>query len=317
MWMVSPLTQRRIEWLGYGACATAGCLWGTGFYFGRIALNEMSVESMVLYRFAFACLGLLPILWRSWFRDRVRLTRGEWGTLLLSAFLGIPLQFLIQFHGLALTTVSHASLMVGTLPVLIALSAVLFARERLDFVGWLALVGSTCGVGLIVLGGKSLAGASSLEGDLTIGVSLVISVAWIMLNKKLMGRHSPVVVTTYCILAGAAMLGIWVLAPWVSGHAAAPPFASVSLKAWMALAASGFFCTAATTLLWNWGIHHVPTSRAAVFLNLEPAVGSWMGVQLLGEKMGPYAWFGGGLILAAAMVLTMRGESKEPEMILE
>ena len=48
---------RRIHFLGYGACALAGSLWGTGFYFGRLALNEMSVEHMVLYRFLFACAG--------------------------------------------------------------------------------------------------------------------------------------------------------------------------------------------------------------------------------------------------------------------
>ena len=33
--------------------------------------------------------------------------------LLISAAFGIPIQFLLQFHGLARTTVSHASLMVG------------------------------------------------------------------------------------------------------------------------------------------------------------------------------------------------------------
>jgi hypothetical protein len=37
------ITGRRLMFLGYGACALAGCLWGTGFYFGRLALNEMSV----------------------------------------------------------------------------------------------------------------------------------------------------------------------------------------------------------------------------------------------------------------------------------
>ena len=48
--------------LGYGACALAGTLWGTGFYWGRLALNEMNVEHMVLYRFLFACLGMAPVL---------------------------------------------------------------------------------------------------------------------------------------------------------------------------------------------------------------------------------------------------------------
>jgi drug/metabolite transporter (DMT)-like permease len=85
----------------------------------------------------------------------------------------------------------------------------------------------------------------------------------------------------------------------------------------MALAISGLFCTAITTFLWNWGIHHVPASRAGVFLNIEPALGSWLGVKLLGEHLGPYAWVGGGLILAAAVTLTTRGHEPEPDVILE
>src|SRR4029077_16502865 len=100
----------RTRFLGYGACAVAGCLWGTGFYFGRLALNEMSVEHMVLYRFLFACVGMLPVA----LMNRVAFTGSEISIILISSFFGIPVQFLMQFHGLALTTVSHASLMVGT-----------------------------------------------------------------------------------------------------------------------------------------------------------------------------------------------------------
>ncbi len=85
----------------------AGCLWGTGFYFGRLALNEMRVEYMVLYRFLFACVGMLPLVVAN--RRRFHLTASEMRTLLIAAALGVPIQFLIQFHGLALTTVSHAS----------------------------------------------------------------------------------------------------------------------------------------------------------------------------------------------------------------
>src|SRR5271163_4517489 len=99
---------------GYGACALAGTFWGTGFYFGKIALTELSVGHMVLYRFLFACLGLVPVL------RRPRLNRGEWMLLLTASFLGIPMQYLLQFYALSLTTVSHAALMVGTMPVILA-----------------------------------------------------------------------------------------------------------------------------------------------------------------------------------------------------
>lgn len=302
--------------LGYGACALASSLWGTGFYFGRLALNEMPVESMVLYRFLFACVGMLPVA----LLNRVRLSRAEWKLLMISAFFGIPVQFLIQFHGLARTTVSHAALMVGSMPVLLAVAAAIFAGERLDWVGWLALVGSTVGAALIVLGGRrgpTAVGQPSLAGDLMVVASLCTALAWILLSKKLMMRHSPPVVTAYTILTGTVMLIVFIGMPAALHKTAPIAWQGVSNTAWVALAISGLACTATTTLLWNWGIHHVPASRAGVFLNIEPALGSVLGVKLLGEHLGPYAWAGGGLILAAALTLTMRGHESEPQVLLE
>jgi drug/metabolite transporter (DMT)-like permease len=165
-------------------------------------------------------------------------------------------------------------------------------------------------------------GQPSLAGDLLVVASLITALAWVLLSKKLMETHSPPVVTAYTILSGAAMLAVCVLGPWLlsgwTGYKVSPPaFAHVSPTAWMALAISGIFCTAATTLLWNWGIHHVPASRAGVFLNIEPALGSLLGVELLHERLGPYAWAGGGLILAAAITLTTRGHEPDPAVILE
>ena len=318
----------RLAFLGYGACFIAGCLWGTGFYWGRIALNEMSVEYMVLYRFLFASLGMLPVAFIH--RRRFRLSFAEARLLLLCAFLGVPLQFLLQFHGLARTTVSHASLMVGAMPVLLAAAAALFApkgskSERLDRIGWLALAASTLGAVLITLGasrGPVVRGEPTLTGDLMVVASLFIALAWILLSKKLMLTHTPPVVTAYTILSGTLMLAVCalgplLLAPLTRASIAPFPFAHVSPTAWTALAISGLFCTATTTLLWNWGIHHVPASRAGVFLNLEPLLGAWLGVQLLGERLGPYAWIGGGLILAAAITLTTRGHQPEPAILLE
>jgi drug/metabolite transporter (DMT)-like permease len=316
-----PQIGRRLAFLGYSACALAGSLWGTGFYFGRLALNEMSVEHMVLYRFLFACLGMLPVA----LLNRVRLTWGEIRLLLISAAFGIPVQFLIQFHGLARTTVSHASLMVGCMPVLLGAAAALFTGERLDGIGWLALAGSTLGAALIVLGGHrgpAAHGEPTLLGDLMVVFSLCTALAWILLSKKLMQSHSPPIVTAYTILCGTVMLAAWILGPlllnpWRAQKVQPPPFSHVSMTAWVALAISGIACTATTTLLWNWGIHHVPASRAGVFLNIEPALGSWLGVKLLGEHLGPYAWFGGALILSAAIILTTRGNEPHPPVILE
>jgi len=266
----------------------------------------MSFAHMVLYRFLFAMVVLLPLL----VTHRPGLTRREWGLLTVASFLGVPLQFLIQFYALSITTVSHAALMVGTMPVILAVGAALFAHERMDGVGWAALAGSTFGAGLIALGGGEAKGGASLAGDLLVVVSMLIALFWILINKEMMGRHSHVVVTAYGLLIGTLMLMIWV--PVRYGM---PPVSGVSLKAWLALAGSGVLCTATTTLLWNWGMTQVPASQAGVLLNMEPLIGSLLGVMVLGERLGPSAWLGGGLILASAVTLTTRSKTRVREQL--
>jgi drug/metabolite transporter (DMT)-like permease len=300
------VTQRRA--LGFAACALASSLWGCGFFFGEIALAEMNFAHMVLYRFLFSMVPLAPLL----ITHPPRLNRKEWGVLLAASFLGVPLQFLLQFYGLSLTNVSHASLMVGTMPVILAVGATLFAHERMDRIGWIALAGSTCGAAMIALGGRrhTGAGGSSLTGDLLVVGSLFIALFWILFNKQLMERHSPIVITAYGLALGTAMLLIWV--PLRYGM---PPVAHVSLKAWLALAASGFLCTAATTLLWNWGLTQVPASQAGVLLNMEPLLGSLLGVFVLKEHLGPDAWAGGIMILGAAILLTTRSQTRVREQL--
>src|SRR3979490_1394270 len=128
---MAVLEKRRA--LGFAACAAASCFWGGGFFFGKIALAEMSFAHMVLYRFLFAMPILLPLL----VTHRPGLNRREWGLLTVAAFLGGPVQFCIAFYAR---------------PIL-AVGAGVFAHERMDRVGWMALAGSTCGAGLIALGG--------------------------------------------------------------------------------------------------------------------------------------------------------------------
>jgi drug/metabolite transporter (DMT)-like permease len=59
----------------------------------------------------------------------------------------------------------------------------------------------------------------------------------------------------------------------------------------------------------------VPASQAGVLLNMEPLMGSLLGVLVLGERLGPSAWVGGGLILASAITLTTRSTTRVRQQI--
>ncbi len=75
--------------LGFLAAFFASCFWGCGFFLGKIALGEMNFGAMVLYRFVFATLGLLPLL----LAHRPRFNAAEWRMLLFAALLGFPSNF--------------------------------------------------------------------------------------------------------------------------------------------------------------------------------------------------------------------------------
>jgi drug/metabolite transporter (DMT)-like permease len=277
--------------------ALAGSLWGTGFLFGKIAMTEMTVAENVTFRFLTGTIILLPIAIRGWIPYRGK----DLGILLLASAIGVPLQFLIQFRGLQLTTVSHASLIVGALPVLLALSSALFLGERLRYFEWGVLGLSAVGAILIALSSGSSAGSPqpSLHGDALVLFSLCGSVSMILLSKRLISSHGALPVTASTIIIGTIMLVLWVeLTQPVRFH--------FLPSAWGAAAAQGLLATAGAYLCWNWGLAHMPAARAGVFLNLEPVVGTLLGMSLLHERLGSMAVLGGLLIISAAVYFSLR-----------
>jgi len=294
--MPHPLEADRVKTRAYLALAAAGSLWGTGFLFGKIALTELTVPHMIMYRLTLAACGFLPIVVMRGVQVRAR----DWPVVFAACIAGVPVLFLIQFEGLARTTVSHAALMVGTAPILLGVAAAVFAHERLDVRRWLLLVTSTLGALLIVFDtprGDSAHGPTMI-GDLLVVASLFAGVSWILLCKHLVAKYAPSVITAVVMITGTILLDVWVLL--TSGA----PSTHLSARVWSALAAQGLLATTIASLLWNWGVARVPAAEAGVFVNLEPALGAVLGVLVLGETLGWTGVAGGSLIISAAVAMT-------------
>ena len=64
----------------------AGSLWGTGFLLGKIALGDLGVPHMILYRLLFASAAFVPVL----LMQRPRIRRDDWPLVLLAGLFGVP-----------------------------------------------------------------------------------------------------------------------------------------------------------------------------------------------------------------------------------
>ncbi len=298
-----PPTLKHGRLLPSLALALAGCFWGTGFFFGKIALQEMSVMENVTLRFLCGSLLLLPVLVRHWKTPTGR--HMSW--IVLAAFTGVPLQFVLQFYGLARTTVSHASLLVGTLPVLLALSAALFLGERLHGTEWGMLLVSALGAVFIAMSSsKSAAAGPTLAGDLMVLGSLCLALVMILCTKRYIPLYGSLFLTALMLTIGTVILVVWAEATHALHWHYAP-------RGWIAVVAQGVLATAGAYGLWNWALEHTSASRAGVFLNLEPLMGTFLGVSFLRDHLGVMTVLGGLLIIGSALYFSMRPESHLPE----
>lgn len=145
--MVESTAGERPSVAPYLFLAAAGTFWGLGFPFGKAALASMPVSAMVTYRFIAASVVLLPLL----LRGGLRIEKRDWLKFIVAAALYIPIQFLVQFEGLWLTSVTHAALMVATAPIFLALGGLIVHRNA-SRPNWIPILVSCAGAVLVVLG---------------------------------------------------------------------------------------------------------------------------------------------------------------------
>lgn len=273
------------------AVASACVLWGLAFLFAKVALAELNVAHLVLYRFAIASMVLAGVAAHIGMLPRWR----DVPLLLLTGTLCVPLTMLTQFAGLERTSVASASLIIGAGPPLIALAAFLVHRERLGVWGWAAVFLSALGVAIMV----GLPGPGrDWTGDGLVFLSMCFVPLWVLLSLRFVRLYSATLATAYILIGGTLTL-----VPITIGWSGLPP-TDISSQGWGALLALATGCTVAPFLLWNWGIGRMEAGRAGVFINLEPIVGAASGIALLGDSLTGGAVAGGALILVASGIVT-------------
>ncbi|HKR02386.1 MAG TPA: EamA family transporter [Pyrinomonadaceae bacterium] len=281
----------RCQRLAVAAFVGAGSLWGAAFLFGKLAFTELPISHVALYRFTIAALVLLPFA----LVRRIRPRRKDILHFLLTGFLIAPMTFMLQYRGLALTSASSASLIIGTFPPMMALAAMWFLKERLNWRGWASIGISTLGV-LIVVGLPSA--DHNWTGDALVFLSMIVVAAWVLLSKPLIKKYTALGATAYLMLFGTlTMLPISLISD-------GPPRLEMSSSVMASVITLGLACSALTYVLWNWGINYVSASHAGIYTNIEPVVGVLLSVIFLHESLKPGAIVGGLLIISGAIIIS-------------
>src|SRR4051812_36257665 len=185
-------TDRRNAFL---ALAAAGTIWGLTIPFSKLALGWLDPLTLAVARFAVAAPLLALFATRRSLRAAASWQVFGWG----AVFYGFGVA--LQNGAIGLTSVTHAALILGAVPALVALMAAARGRSASPSQSWVGCVIAVAGVGLVAGSG----GGSSLSGDALMFASAVASAAYVVAQPGLLAGRDPVAVTVVQMAAGASV----------------------------------------------------------------------------------------------------------------
>jgi len=269
--------------------AVSAASFGTLAIFGRFAYQDgMDTLTILFLRFGISALIMTMILLvrREQFpRGRILVQLIGMGAL---GYVGQSYSYLkaIQFASPGLV-----ALLLYLYPFFVAILSMAFLHERLTTVRGLALAVAFIGT-LLTVGpaGGQLAGVL-----LAVSAALIYSV-YIIVGTDVMKHVSAVQSSTVIFASAGVVFGFLSLsqgAHYPSSH-----------SGWLGLLGIILISTVIPVVTFLAGLERIGPTNAAMLSTLEPIVTVLLAAWLFGDKLHPMVLLGGGLILAAVVLLT-------------
>jgi drug/metabolite transporter (DMT)-like permease len=265
--------------------------WGSTFFLIHDLLDRVPVLDFLAVRFAIASVVILlvsPRAVRRLSRDRLR------HAVVLGALYGVAQ--ILQTTGLAHTAASVSGFITGMYVVATPLFAALLLRTRIGGLTWAAVLLAIAGLGVLTLGdvssglGLGYGEALTLVSAMIYALHIVGLGAWSNAADALgMSIVQCIVIAVIC--TGAAAPGGIVL-PQTTGD-------------WLSVAYMAVFAGAAALLGQTWAQAHLPPTRTAIIMSMEPVFAALFAVLLGGESATLRMLLGGALVLAAMLIVEL------------
>lgn len=291
---IAPLKLDGTGTIGLLLVLFAVTMWGMVPVAMRHLLLEVSPQTaMVLRLYPAGLLAALIVV----FLKMPRLASADWLRIIAAALFGNVLYQVLAAYGGQLIPASWTGMLFGLEPVFIALGAAMFAGERMN--GWffLGLLVALGGTAILMLGGAS----GSVKDVSLLGVVLVAlsTVGWAIYTITIgpVAARCGAFATACLALAVSAFPMLLFTSPTLLNEAS-----SLSAFDWTVVAFLTIFATVLSTGAWNVALGYMDSSRAGMFLYVQPIVAALGGVMLLAEQLSPWLLGGGALILAGVAV---------------
>lgn len=277
-------------------------VWGAAFSGIKIVLEDVGPYALTFARLVLAALAytvVLPFLPRG----RIERQRGDLIRLFLLGLFGAAGYHLAVNWGEQYVSAGLASLIVASMPAMVAVLAAIFLAEHLSRRKIAGLAIAFGGVGVLAVSGDGALEARSLAGAL---VTLLAPISWsiyTIISKPLAARYDGVRLN---------VLGAWFGALVVFPFAVPELYQLRDLDAggWLWMLYLGSFSTAGSYIVYAWALRRLQATVVASFVQLVPATSLLWAWLLLDEVPARLAIVGGAFVVIGVALVQMRARVK-------
>ena len=274
-------------------------IWGINFSATKLAFRDFDPLAFTAVRFALSSGLLVLVLWK--YEGSLRLPPGALGRLAILGIIGNSIYQALFVIGLERTTATNSSLVLASMPAMVAALGAATGTERLTRDGRRGLILASLGVLLVVAAKGAAFSLETIGGDL---MTLVAVVCWAVFTLGV--RRFALPVSTLAITAWTTILGTPLLVLIGMPAMLETDWSGVSREGWGALLYSSVLSLVVAYILWNRSIAKVGTNRTAVFACITPLVAMSSAMILLGERPRPVQLVGGLMILGGVLLSQRR-----------
>jgi len=281
------VSERRTTVLATLALLGMTACWGSTFFLIKDLLDRIPVLDFLAVRFAIATVAL----WLMFPRALSKVSKERWRPAVVLGLLYGVAQIL-QTAGLAHTPASVSGFITGLYVVCTPLFAALLLRQRIGPVTWGAVALAMAGLAVLTLSGFSIGYGEALTfvSALLYALHIVGLGAWSNAREAMgMTIIQLAVITVVCFVATAPDGIVLPSEP----------------RDWLSVVYMAVFAAALALAGQTWAQAHLPPTRSAIIMSMEPVFAAFFAVLLGGEALTARMLVGGAMVLTAMLVVEL------------
>ena len=286
------MTTRRTSLLATLVLLAMTASWGSTFFLIRDLLDRVPTTDFLAVRFLIATVAMLLVAPRA----VARLTpESRRHAVVLGGIYGVAQ--ILQTAGLAHTPASVSGFVTGMYVVLTPLLAAALLRTRIGGLTWLAVALAAAGLGVLTLQGLSVGYGEAIT---------LVAASLYALHIVGLGAWSD---PRQALGMSIVQIGVITVICWVvtipDGVVLPQTGADWGSVVYMALVAG-----AAAMLAQTWAQAHLPPTRSAIIMSMEPVFAATFAVWLGGEAATARMLLGGLMVLTAMLLVEVAPRRK-------